>query len=89
MFCILCNLPTICGNTLDDLARHYFQVIQPMRDRYFFRLRISRAGFVNPAVSVQRVYSMHIYANMLYPYAGIPSLCGGNISADQEKVHWC
>ena len=39
-----------------QMTSHYFQVIQPMRNRYLFRVRISHVRFVNPAVCVQRVY---------------------------------
>ena len=38
------------------LTRHYFQVIQPMRDRYFFRVRISHAWFVNQAVGLLLIF---------------------------------
>ena len=45
-----------CKFVLLNTIRHYFQVIQPMTNRYAFRLRIYHVGFVNPAVCVQRVY---------------------------------
>ena len=43
------------------MTRHCFQVIQPMRNRYIFRLQISHLGFVNPAIRLQGLLKQFVF----------------------------